>query len=156
MDRLDALIAVAHLKLRLETIQRHPEYLMATTPTLPAPMEFAGLKSRLQRAKVLEARAGVVGPRVDAALDVIEAGVGVLETHAPELEKYGSDLMSTINGMLSTGSNGGPALDAPTAAPPSVAANPTLTPAAPETHLGPNGGPRILNSAAPAAAVTGT
>lgn len=95
-------------------------------PTLPAPMEFAGLKSRLQRAKGLEKRAGVVGPRVDAALDIIETGVGVLETHAPELEKYGADLMSTINGMLAP-SNGAPE-----------------DPAVP---LGPNGGPRILNPA---------
>lgn len=150
MDRWTAFVAIAHLKLRLEVLQRHPELLeMATgpsVPTLPAPMEFAGLKSRLQRAKGLETRAGVVGPRVDAALDVIETGVGVLETHAPELEKYGQDLMSTINGMLAP-SNGGPALEEP-AAVPVPAANPTpqvaAAPAAP--HLGPNGGPRILNS----------
>jgi len=139
MDRLTAFVAIAHLKLRLEILQRHPE--MATTPTLPAPMEFAGLKSRLQRAKGLETRAGVVGPRIDTALDVIESGVGVLETHAPELEKYGADLMSTINGMLAP-SNGGPALEA-------AAVVPTLAPvtgAATPPHIGPNGGPRILNS----------
>jgi hypothetical protein len=135
MDRLTAFVAIAHLKLRLQRVT--PEQIeMATTPVLPVPMEFAGLKSRLQRARGLEARAGVVGPRVDAALDTIETGVGVLETHAPELEKYGADLMSTINGMLAP-SNGGPALDAPAVAPT----------AAPQT-LGPNGGPRILNSGA--------
>lgn len=116
---------------------------MATVPTLPAPMEFAGLKSRLQRAKLLEGRAGVVGPRVDAALDVIEQGVGVLETHAPELEKYGADLMSTINGMLAP-SNGGPPLDAPVApeAPPAVPTGQAAADA--PVQLGPNGGPRIL------------
>lgn len=136
MDYWTAFVAVAHLKLRLEHLQRHPEHLMAATPTLPAPMEFAGLKSRLQRAKLLEGRAGVVGPRVDAALDIIETGVGVLETHAPELEKYGADLMSTINGMLAP-SNGAPALgeEAPAVPLPSTSAAP-----------GPNGGPRILNS----------
>lgn len=131
MDRLTAFVAIAHLKLRLQRLT--PEDVeMATTPVLPAPMEFAGLKSRLQRARGLEARAGVVGPRVDAALDIIETGVGVLETHAPELEKYGADLMSTINGMLAP-SNGGPALD--------------VAPADPASAVGPNGGPRILNPA---------
>jgi hypothetical protein len=149
MDRLTAFVAIAHLKLRLEIYRENPflagqlfacdlEYIDMAVPTLPPPMEFAGLKSRLQRAKSLEKRAGVVGPRVDAALDVIETGVGVLETHAPELEKYGQDLMSTINGML-VPTNGGPALEG--------AENPTSTPATPTADapkLGPNGGPRIL------------
>lgn len=131
MDRLTALVTLAHLKLRLDTLVRHPEYL-DVQPKLPAPMEFAGLKSRLARARSLENRAGVVGPRVDAALDIIETGVGVLETHAPELEKYGADLMSTINGMLAP-SNGAPSEDD------AAVAGPTgPTP-------GPNGGPRILN-----------
>lgn len=157
MDALDALIGIAHLKLRLETLQRHPElldtHMATTTPVLPAPMEFAGLKSRLQRARGLEARAGVVGPRVDAALDVIEQGVGVLETHAPELEKYGADLMSTITGMLAP-SNGDPnpgplpgaAPTLPTAAVPATptAGTPGVAVATSPT-LGPNGGPRIHN-----------
>lgn len=128
---------------------------MATTPTptLPAPMEFAGLKSRLQRAKGLEKRAGVVGPRVDAALDIIETGVGVLETHAPELEKYGADLMSTITGMLAP-SNGAPDDPEPTPVAPTVApimeaapAAPVPTPAPVAAPVGPNGGPRIHNPA---------
>lgn len=142
MDRLDALIAVAHLKLRLEILQRHPE--MATTPVLPAPMEFAGLKSRLARVRGLEARAAVAGPRLDAALDVIETGVGVLETHAPELEKYGQDLLASINGMLAP-SNGGPTLEAEAA------------PSVPPTPLNSLGGPRIHNSteAAPPAPTPG-
>lgn len=144
MDALTAFVTIAHLKLRLEILARHPEYIMATTPTLPAPMEFAGLKSRLQRAKNLEKRSAVAGPRLDAALDVIEQGVGIIETHAPELEKYGSDLMSTINGMLEP-TNGGPPLDA--------TVPPTPPPTAPA--LGPNGGPRILNPASPPA-VPGT
>lgn len=139
MDRLTAFVAIAHLKLRLETLTRHPEYLdMAATPALPAPMEFAGLKSRLQRAKNLEKRSAVAGPRLDAALDVIETGVGIIEAHAPELEKYGSDLMSTINGLLEP-SNGGPPLSG------TAAVDPTAPPAAPAVPLGPNGGPRILN-----------
>lgn len=138
MDRLTAFVAIAHLKLRLEILQRHPELIdMAVTPSLPAPMEFAGLKSRLQRAKGLEKRSAVAGPRLDAALDIIETGVGIIETHAPELEKYGADLMSTIEGMLEP-SNGGPPLVDPTTPP----TPPVASEAPPQP--GPNGGPRIL------------
>lgn len=145
MDQLTRFVAIAHLKLRLEILQRHPE-MATTTPTLPAPMEFAGLKSLLVRAKNLEARSGVVRPRMDAALDVIEQGVGVLESHAPELEKYGKDLQDTINGML-VPSNGGPALESALVVP-SAAANPTPSPSVAEVTPvpGPNGGPRIHNS----------
>lgn len=131
MDRLDALIAVAHLKLRLETLQRHPEYLeMATAPVIPAPIQLAGLKSRLTRAAALEKRAAAGGTRIDAALDVIETGVSALEAHAPALEQYGSELLDTIT-RLTEPSNGGPSMEsaADAASPP-----------------GPNGGPRIHNS----------
>lgn len=154
MDRLTQFVAVAHLKLRLEILQRNPslldEYLeMApVTPKLPAPMEFAGLKSRLQRAKGLETRSGVVGPQFDAALDVIETGVTMLETHVPELQKYGKDLMDTVNGMLAP-SNGGPELDAVAPVATVVEATPAVPTAAGAVAapaLGPNGGPRILNS----------
>lgn len=138
MDRLTAFVAIAHLKLRLETLQRYPEILdslMAVTPIkLPAPMHLAGLKSRLARAKGLEVRAGVAGVRVDSALDIIETGVAALEGHAPQLEQYGNDLMSTINSLLEP-SNGGPPLDGEE----EPAADPTPAP-----PPGPNGGPRIL------------
>lgn len=138
MDELTAFVELAHIKLRLELIERalsklvppEPYMPLPTPPKLPAPMEFAGLKARLQRAKGLEKRAGVAGPALDAALDVIEHGVTAMETHVPELQKYGKDLMDTINGMLE-GSNGGPPLDDTTV-------NPT------QPAPGPNGGPRIL------------
>lgn len=106
---------------------------MATTPVIPAPIQLAGLKSRLTRAKALEGRAGAAGGRVDAALDVIETGVSALEQHAPKLEQYGNDLMSTIQGLLEP-SNGGPPEDGSEV--PAVVTGPTIT--------GPNGGPRIL------------
>lgn len=133
---VEALILLSHMKVRLERLTRNPELIhqmaLPAAPKLPAPMEFAGLKSLLLRAKGLEARSGTVRPRVDAALNVIEQGVGILEGHAPELEKYGADLMSTINGMLEP-TNGGPPLEGE--APPEA---PTAE------KLGPNGGPRIL------------
>lgn len=139
MDQLTAFVELAYIKLRLELIDialsKVPRMPAPTAPKLPAPMEFAGLKSRLQRAKALEKRAGVAGPAMDTALDIIERGVTTLETHVPELQKYGKDLMDTINGMLE-GSNGGPPLDDTTA-------NPTPPPEAPPVP-GPNGGPRIL------------
>jgi hypothetical protein len=136
MDRLTAFVAVAHLKLRLEILQRHPEYLeMAPTiPTIPAPIQLAGLKSRLQRAKLLEGRSAIAGGRFDAALDGIDTAIGAVEKHAGQLEQYGNDLLSTIAGMIEP-SNGGPPLEG------TPAADPTPPPTPP---LGPNGGPRIL------------
>lgn len=136
MDRLTAFVAIAHLKLRLETLQRHPEILdMAVAPPkLPAPMQLAGLGSRLKRGTNLEARAGAVGPRIDNAHDVIESGIVALENYAPGLEQYGNDLMNQIK-RLSEPSNGGPLLEEPVADP---------TGAAPPPPPGPNGGPRIL------------
>lgn len=105
-------------------------------PVLPAPIQLAGLKSRLTRAKGLEARAAIGGKRIDDALDIIEAGTRALENHAPQLEQYGNDLMSTINGLIEP-SNGGPPLEG-------AAADPTSPPAEPAPPPGPNGGPRIL------------
>lgn len=149
MDRLDAFVALANLKLRIEVLQRNPSLIpnlkesdMASVPSLPAPIQLAGLKSRLQRAKGLEARAGAAGTRVDAALDIIETGVSALENHAPQLEKYGDDLMSTINGLLES-SNGGPPLDDV----PAIPTSPAAPVAAAETNSvpGPNGGPRFPN-----------
>lgn len=124
MDRLTAFVAIAHLKLRLSRLT--PEYVeMATVPVIPAPIQLAGLKSRLTRAAALEKRAAAGGTRIDAALDVIETGVAALEQHAPSLEQYGSELLDTIT-RLTEPSNGGPELDPAPVQP------------------GPNGGPRIL------------
>lgn len=137
MDRLTALIAVAHLKLRLEYLQRHPELLddppMAIVPVIPAPMQLAGLKSRLTRGANLETRAGAVGTRVDNAHDVIENGILALENYAPGLEQYGGDLMNQIKRMTEP-ANGGPPLEEV----------PVVDPTPPAPPPGPNGGPRIL------------
>lgn len=146
---VEALILLSHCKVRLERLTRNPSLIescppMATPPpTIPAPMQLAGLKSRLQRAAGLEKRAGAAGVRVDSALDTIETGVTALERHAPRLEQYGNDLMSTINSLLEP-ANGGPPLDGIELDPVAPVADPNA-PDAPK--LGPNGGPRILNSA---------
>lgn len=95
---------------------------------IKAPIELAGLKSRLVRAKGLEARAAVSGKRFDAALDGIDSAIGAVEKHAGQLEQYGQDLQSTIDGMTA-GTNGAP--------------EDTAAPEAPPLP-GPAGGPRIL------------
>lgn len=149
MDRLDALIALANLKLRIEILQRHPELIpnletpMAdpAPPVIKMPIQLAGLKSRLQRAKVLEAKAGDLGTRFDAALDGIDSAIAAGAAHAGQLEQYGNDLLSTINGMIDSGSNGGPALDEEPAAVPTL---PSSSDGAVPT-VGPNGGPRFPN-----------
>ncbi len=128
MEPIGIFLAVVHLKLLQFLVQKW-KVSTVTVPIIPAPIQLAGLKSRLQRAKGLELRAAAGGTRIDSALDVIENGVTALENHAPQLEQYGNDLMSTINGLLEPG-NGGPPLEDPAAAPLPVP--------------GPNGGPRIL------------
>lgn len=99
-------------------------------PKLPAPIQLAGLASRLKRGANLEARAGAAGTRIDAAHDVIESGIVALENYAPGLEQYGGALMDQIK-RLSEPSNGAPPEDG------------SEVPAVVPT-VGPNGGPRIL------------
>jgi len=138
MDPLDVL----HIKVRLLLIERDLSRIESVQspmpvapPKIPAPIQLAGLKSRLARGNQLEVRARMAGERVDAAHDIIESGIVALEQHAPQLEEYGSDLLNQIQ-RLSEPSNGGPALDGEE--------HPTTQEVQPP--LGPNGGPRILNS----------
>jgi hypothetical protein len=108
MDRLTALVSIAHLRLRLEILNRHPEYLQDMPDMeIKAPIELAGLKSRLVRAKGLEARSALAGTRFDTALNGIDEAIGAVEKHAGQLEQYGSELQKTIEGMIA-GSNGAP------------------------------------------------
>ena len=132
MDPLDA----AFIKFRLLLIEKDLEQMAIPTPKLPAPIQLAGLASRLKRGANLEKRAGAVGIRVDNAHDVIETGIAALEGYAPGLEQYGNDLLGQIQ-RLSEPSNGGPPEDGSEV--PAVV--PTEPPAPPP---GPNGGPRIL------------
>ena len=128
MDRLTAMVAVALAVLRLQYLKRHPEILQdAPDMEIKAPIELAGLKSCLARAKGLETRSALAGARFDTALNGIDEAIGAVEKHAGQLEQYGSELQKTIEGMIA-GSNG---------APPDPAPDPVPTP-------GPNGGPRIL------------
>lgn len=107
MDRLEALVAIAHLRLRLVMIERNPQLLEGITMQIKRPIELAGLKSRLVRARQTEASIAATGERYDAALDAIDEAHAAARSHVGELERLGADLRQTIEGMVG-GSNGGP------------------------------------------------
>lgn len=71
------------------------------------PMELAGLKSRLQRAKATERAIADTGKRYDQVLDQIDELHGVSKANVGQLETYAGELKSTIQSMIG-GSNGGP------------------------------------------------
>lgn len=103
MDRLDALVAIAHMRLRLEVLQRNPEFLDMLK--IKKPIELAGLKSRMMRAESQEKAIGDLGKRYDGIQDGIDELVAAHSEHVGELEHYESDLRRKIEGMV--GSNGG-------------------------------------------------
>jgi hypothetical protein len=72
------------------------------------PMELAGLKGRLERARGLEVRIGDAGRRYDKVLDAIEVKVGLAEAHAGHLEHYDSELAEMVSRMVGEGSNNPP------------------------------------------------
>lgn len=107
MDRLEALVAIAHLRLRLVMVERNPQLLEGITMQIKRPMELAGLKSRLQRAKQTEAAIAVTGEHFDATLDAIDEAHNAAKAHLGELAHYGRELRDTVAGMVGA-SNGGP------------------------------------------------
>ncbi|MEY9158243.1 hypothetical protein [Bradyrhizobium japonicum] len=107
MDRLEALVAIAHLRLRLVMIERRPQLLEGAEMQIKRPIELAGLKSRLQRAKQTEAAIAATGAGFDATLDAIDESHAAAKAHLGELEHYGRELRDTVAGMVGS-SNGGP------------------------------------------------
>jgi multidrug resistance efflux pump len=108
MDRLTALVAIAHLKLRLEMIQRHPQVLEDTDMIdIKRPIELAGMRSRLQRAKKLETDIAVTGQRYDQVLDAIDEQHASLKGHVGALENEKSQLDQVLGAMIA-GGNGAP------------------------------------------------
>lgn len=112
MDALTLFVSVAHLKVRLDLLQilirknpnRLGEYMAMD---IKRPIELAGMKARLARAKAAEDKLSGVGKRYDTVLDKIDEATGVIEGHAGQLEQYEGDLRKTIEGMVA-GSNGAP------------------------------------------------
>lgn len=106
MDRLEALVAIAHLRLRLAMIERNP-LLLENDMQIKRPIELAGLKGRLTRARQTEASIAVTGERYDAALDAIDEAHQAAKSHVGELEHYGRELRDMVESMTG-GANGGP------------------------------------------------
>ena len=108
MDRVTALVAIAHLKLRLELLERHPQILEGIDMIdIKRPIELAGMRSRLARAKKLEADIGVTGQRYDRVLDKIDEQHRALQGHAGELENNSAQLEQLLGTMIA-GDNGAP------------------------------------------------
>lgn len=108
MDRLEALVAIAHLRLRLVLVERNPQLLEGLDMMqIKRPIELAGLKGRLLRARSTEDAIASTGQRYDAALDAIDEAHAAARSHVGELERLGVDLRETVERMAG-GSNGGP------------------------------------------------
>lgn len=78
------------------------------------PIELAGLKARLQRARELEHNISETGKRYDRVLDQIEAKLNQSQAHAEHLERYDQELADMVAKMIGEGegSNGPPTDDA--------------------------------------------
>lgn len=105
MDRLTALVAIAHLKLRLETLQRHPEFLtkMATPKLQGLAKAMAMLEHTMEDgAGKLLAKIESVGARGEAALSKGHTKIDGIAGRVAEVEEFVTAL---------EGSNGGGPLD---------------------------------------------
>jgi hypothetical protein len=113
VDRLSEFVVVAHLKLRLELYCKHQRLFrevtgMARQPLyIPKPIELAGMRSRLLRAKAQEKGIAETGRDYDAVQDGIDEAHAALKGHVSDLKSYEGDLRRTIEGMLER-SNGDP------------------------------------------------
>jgi hypothetical protein len=108
VDRLTALVAIAHLKLRLELIQRNPEILEDLDMIdIKRPIELAGMAARLKRAEKMERDIAVTGKRYDDVLDAIDEKHVALKGHVGSLETTATQLDQVI-GLMVAGSNGAP------------------------------------------------
>ncbi|UGY03228.1 hypothetical protein [Bradyrhizobium quebecense] len=108
MDRVTALVAIAHLKLRLELLERHPEILEGIDMiAIKRPIELAGMRARLARAQRQEADLAVTGQRYDAVQDAIDEQHAALKSHVGSLEDNKAQL-DQILGRMVAGDNGAP------------------------------------------------
>lgn len=126
MDRLTALVAISHAKLRLQYLERHPEILegLTMTPKLAGlPTALATLRHSLEtQAGQLTDRANAVNDRIAKAMTKANAQMAATEQAATDIEEFANSL---------EGNNGGPSLvDSSTSS--------AATPPAPE-HLTVNG-----------------
>ncbi|MES2030847.1 MAG: hypothetical protein V4477_16830 [Pseudomonadota bacterium] len=105
MDRLTAFVAIAHLKLRLQILVRHPEFLegIDMTPKLAGlASSLATLRHSLEgQAADLMSRADAVNARIATAMTKAKAQMAVTEQAATDIEEFANSL---------EGANGGPSL----------------------------------------------
>lgn len=104
MDRLTAFVAIAHLKLRLETLQRHPELIDMATPKLQGLAKaMAMLEHNMEDgAGRLLAKIEAVGSRGEAAFVKGNTRVDGIAGRVADVESFVAAL---------EGSNGGDPLD---------------------------------------------
>ncbi|WP_050629342.1 hypothetical protein [Bradyrhizobium viridifuturi] len=108
MDRVTALVAIAHLKLRLELLERHPQILEGIDMIdIKRPIELAGMRSRLARAKKLEEGIAFTGKRYDQVMDAIDEQHTALQGHVGQLENESAQLGQVLRSMVA-GDNGAP------------------------------------------------
>ena len=102
MDRLEALVAIAHLRLRLVMVERHPQLLerIPMPIDIKRPMELAGPARRLARARQTEASIEVTGKRYDAVLDRIDELHEAARGNVGHLEMQESELRQVVEGMV--------------------------------------------------------
>lgn len=106
MDSIEAMVAIAQLRLRLALIERCPDLLeKMMTLKIRKPIELAGLKTQLIRAEAQEKAIGGLSKRYNVVQDEIDELIGAHAEHAGDLEQYAKDLRAKIEGMV--GSNGG-------------------------------------------------
>lgn len=108
MDRITALVSVAHLKLRLKMLQRHPELLDGTkmTPT------FKGLGSALAKLKHgLDLQAGPLMADIESLASEAPDLLKQAATEVAKTKQAVSDIKEFVAGLI--GSNGGPLEDSP-------------------------------------------
>jgi hypothetical protein len=105
VDRLTALVAIAHLKLRLEMLQRHPEFLrkMATPKLQGLAKAMAMLEHNMEDgAGKLLAKIESVGSRGEAALAKGHTKIDGIGNRVAEVETFVTAL---------EGANGGDPLE---------------------------------------------
>jgi hypothetical protein len=113
VDRLTALIAIAHLKLRLEILTRYPDSLeaiiMADKPSLyiPRPLDLAGMRSRLMRSQQQGKDLAKTGKAYDDVMDGIDEAHAAIKGHVGDLTLLEGSLRNQIMSMLER-SNGDP------------------------------------------------
>ena len=86
MDRLTALVAIAHLKLRLEVMQRHPEFWGICTCSRSSGRSSWPACARAWRARQLDNDIAFTGQRYHAVLDAIDEQHASLRGHVGSLE----------------------------------------------------------------------